>query len=150
MGKPKDNSRQSGCSVAYCLDLFGDKWSLLIVRDMMFLSKRYFGQFLESPERIASNILADRLKKLEDAGVLSKAADPASSSRLIYELTPKGLDLMPLIFEMLLWGSKHHASNNIPKELIRRLKRDKATVLADVRAHVKRKESYFGLNGWVP
>src|SRR5215469_7597687 len=76
MGKARSDSRQSGCPVAFTLDTFGDKWSILVVRDMMLNGKKYYGEFLESPERIASNILAERLKRLEEARVITKQPDP--------------------------------------------------------------------------
>ena len=107
MGKAKDSCRQSGCPVAYSLDVFGDKWTLVVIRDMLMVGKRHYGEFLESPERIASNVLADRLKRLEDAGIVSKETDPSSQSKIIYKLTPKGVELIPLILEVVLWGTKH-------------------------------------------
>ena len=126
MGKAKDSCRQSGCPVAYSLDVFGDKWTLVVIRDMLMVGKRHYGEFLESPERIASNVLADRLKRLEDAGIVSKETDPSSQSKIIYKLTPKGVELIPLILEVVLWGTKHATHTTTPIELVRKIKKDRA------------------------
>lgn len=141
MGKAKSDCRQSGCPVAFTLDAFGDKWSLLIVRDMLLNGKRHYGELLESPERIASNILADRLKRLEEGGVITKAADPKNQRKYVYALTQKGIDLLPLVLESVVWGSKHVPENSTPKEFLRRLKKDRGAVAKEVLAALRRKES---------
>src|SRR5687767_15966738 len=94
--KPRVCGR-SGCPISIALEIFGDAWSLLIVRDLMFKGLRTFSEFASSDERIATNILADRLARLESAGIVTKAADPADARRLHYRLTDKGLDLAPAL-----------------------------------------------------
>jgi len=102
-----DNSfERSHCPVANVLDVFGDKWSLLIVRDLI-LGKIRYGEFAQSPEGIPSNILANRLKRLESAGVVAKTAYCDKPVRYQYELTEKGRDLVPVLEAMVEWAGKH-------------------------------------------
>ena len=100
-------AHRSGCPINLGLEVFGDKWSLLIVRDMMFAGKRHFREFLGSDEGISTNILADRLAKLVDAGVLTRADDPAHKLKAIYSLTEKGIELLPVIAEISRWSRKY-------------------------------------------
>ena len=132
MAKPKDNCRQSGCPIAFTLDVIGDKWSRLIIRDMGFLGKRYYGEFLVSDEKIASNILADRLKRLEDTSIITKTLDPDNQKKYIYELTPKGIDLVPMILEVIRWGAKYDPETAAPKAFIRKLKKDKDALMIEI------------------
>ncbi len=104
--KPADGFGRSPCPVANVLDLIGDKWSLLIVRDL-FLGKVRYGEFANSPEGIPSNILADRLRRLEAAGVVEKSAYHSKPLRYRYELTAKGRDLLPVLDAMVGWARKH-------------------------------------------
>lgn len=103
----QDQIKRSSCPVSCALDILGDKWTLLVIRDIMFMHKQYFQDFLESPEKIASNILSDRLKKLEECNIVSRQRDPVNARRVIYTLTEKGHDLSPAILELLRWGAKH-------------------------------------------
>jgi DNA-binding HxlR family transcriptional regulator len=90
------------------VEMFGDPWSLLIIRDMMFLDRRHFRELLtQSQEGIASNILADRLQRLAEQGIVVKSHDPSHKQKAIYSLTEKGIDLLPLLMEMAVWGQKH-------------------------------------------
>lgn len=98
---------RSNCPVNLALEIIGDKWSLLIIRDMMFENKCYFREFLQGEEKIATNILADRLSKLEVEGIIHKSTDPEHKQKFIYSLTLKGIDLLPLILEMGVWSLKH-------------------------------------------
>ena len=126
-------TRRSGCPLNASVEMLGDRWSLLIVRDMMLLGYRSFKQFLNSRERIASNILADRLRRLEKFGIISSAPDPSDGRKLIYSLTPKGLGLAPVLTEMVLWAAAHEDTGNQP--LVRRIRKDKRKFLAEVLAH---------------
>ncbi|MGE3975161.1 MAG: winged helix-turn-helix transcriptional regulator [Bdellovibrionales bacterium] len=140
MAHSKTDCRLSGCPIAFTLDLIGDRWSLLIIRDMLFLGKQYYGEFLESPEKIATNILAERLKRLEDNDIISKRPDPESQKKIIYEMTKKGLALIPMILEMISWGAKHDPNTAAPPAFIRDLKRDKVKLAEDVlQTYLKRK-----------
>ena len=105
-GKPK-SKRRSGCPVSVSLEILGDRWSLLIIRDLMVRGFRTFKEFAESGEDIATNILADRLKKLESAGIIAAEVDDSDRRRLNYRLTAKGIDLAPVLLELLIWGARH-------------------------------------------
>jgi DNA-binding HxlR family transcriptional regulator len=109
-GRPK-SKRRSGCPVSISLEIFGDRWSLLIIRDLMVRGFRTFKQFQESGERIASNILADRLQKLEAAGILTSEIQESDARRINYRLTEKGIDLAPVMLELLLWGARHEKTH---------------------------------------
>jgi DNA-binding HxlR family transcriptional regulator len=111
--------------------MLGDRWSLLILRDMMLRGFRSYKQFLESYEGIATNILADRLRKLQSYGIITAEQDPADGRKLIYLLTAKGIDLAPVLTEMVLWGAAHEKTEN--QALVRLMKKDKAQFLAEVR-----------------
>jgi DNA-binding HxlR family transcriptional regulator len=102
----KADSRSS-CPINLALEVVGDRWSLLIVRDLMFAGKRHFRELLQSEEGISSNILAERLKRLVDAGVLSKTEDPTHKQKAIYRLTPMGIDLLPVVAHLGIWGQRH-------------------------------------------
>lgn len=119
---------RSDCPISCSLDVFGDKWSLLIIRDVMLRGKASYGQFLESEEKIATNILANRLSVLEAENILIKTVSPANRSKFIYSLTPKGIDLLPIVIEIMDWGAKYNA--NCPRrELGKKIKKDKAAVI---------------------
>ena len=90
------------------LELIGDPWSLLIVRDLMFKARHRYKDFLEAEEGIASNVLADRLRRLEAAGILEREADPEDGRRTVYSLTRKGIELAPMLVDLVIWSAKHH------------------------------------------
>jgi DNA-binding HxlR family transcriptional regulator len=115
---------------------------------MILAGKKYYGEFLESSEHIASNILADRLRRLEEAGVITKNPDPENQKKYVYELTQKGVDLLPLVLEAITWGSKYVSENSAPKEFLRRLKKDRAAVTHEILESLRRKESFLKVNGW--
>lgn len=102
------DDHRSGCPINLTLEVVGDKWSLLIIRDIIFGGRRHFREFLtQSDEGIASNILADRLKRLVDQGILSKADDPSHKQKAIYSLTEQGIELLPILAQMAAWGRKY-------------------------------------------
>ena len=109
---------RSNCPINFVLETFGDKWTLLIVRDMMFKGKRTYGEFLESKEKISTNILADRLKRLEEHEIVEKAVAPDNRSKLLYSLTPKGKDLLPVMLEITAWSARHDAATNTPNSFL--------------------------------
>lgn len=105
---------RSTCPIANTLDLIGDKWTLLVVRDLLFLGKRLYGELMKSPEGVPSNILAERLKRLEAAGLLEKIPYQQNPVRHEYRLTHKGADLFPILKEIMLWGNKHVPGTTVP------------------------------------
>ncbi len=121
---------RSGCPVSVSLELLGDRWSLLIVRDMMVRGYRTFREFQHAGEGIASNILADRLQKLEDSGILKR--EPAAEDRRSthYRLTAKGIALAPVLLELLIWGA-HHERTDAPCAAIDAMEQNRAAMLAE-------------------
>jgi DNA-binding HxlR family transcriptional regulator len=111
--------------------MLGDRWSLLIIRDMMLRGWRTFKEFLEGYEGIATNILADRLRKLVAYGILTTDRDPSDGRRLIYSLTAKGIDLAPVLTEMVLWAAAHENTGN--QALVKQMRKDKEKFMAGVR-----------------
>ncbi len=103
----KNTKRASGCPIAFGLDTFGDRWSLIVIRDIMLGGKRSYSEFLESEEGIASNILVDRLKHLESEGIVEKVRDPENRRSFLYSLTQKGRDLAPIILEIIVWSGTY-------------------------------------------
>ena len=122
---------RSGCPLNASVEVLGDRWSLLIIRDMMLRGFRTYKEFLGSYERIATNILADRLRKLETHGIIASEQDPSDGRKLIYSLTPKGLDLAPVLTEMVLWAAAHEDVGNLA--LVRQMRADKEQFIAAVR-----------------
>ncbi len=123
--------RRSGCPLNASVEILGDRWSLLIIRDMMLRGSRTYKEFLESYEGIATNILADRLRKLEAHGIITAERDPSDGRKLIYLLTAKGIDLAPVLTEMVLWAAAHEDTGN--QALVRQMQKDKEQFLAAVR-----------------
>jgi DNA-binding HxlR family transcriptional regulator len=123
--------RRSGCPLNASVEMLGDRWSLLIIRDMMLRGFSSYTQFLENYEGIATNILADRLRKLMACGIIRAEPDPADGRKLTYLLTAKGIDLAPVLTEMVLWAAAHEDTHN--QALVRLMKADKQKFLAGVR-----------------
>jgi len=128
--------RRSACPVSVSLDVFGDRWSLLIVRDLMIRGFRTFKEFQGSGEGIATNILADRLCKLAAAGLISAETDDADRRRITYRLTEKGIDLAPVLLELLLWGARHQETA-APCALIDTMAKRRELIIAEVRRRWK-------------
>jgi len=123
---------RSGCPISLALELFGDSWSLLIVRDLMFKGLRTFNEFLGAGEGIATNILSDRLQRLEEAGIITSMADPDDARRFLYRLTKKGIDLAPALVELVLWSARYEETD-APPAVIRQMRRDRRRFLAATR-----------------
>lgn len=100
-------NHRSYCAINLGLEVFGDKWSLIIIRGMMFEGKRHFRELLQSDEKIASNILTDRLAMLEREGIITKEGDPEHKQKIIYSLTQKGIDLLPILTQVVVWSFKY-------------------------------------------
>ena len=126
--------RQSGCPIAYGLDTFGDRWSLLVVREMMLKGKKTYSDFLEIDEGIATNILADRLKHLETEGIITKSRDPENRRSFIYSLTPKGRDLASIMLEIIAWSGKHDQRPYALRTMLKKVKKDRVGFEAKIRA----------------
>jgi DNA-binding HxlR family transcriptional regulator len=123
---------RSGCPVSIALEVFGDRWSLLIVRDLMVRGFRSFKDFLRSGEGIASNILADRLQRLECAGIIVSEPEESDARRVNYRLTEKGVDLAPVMLDLLIWGARHELSDS-SCTLLLRMEQNREEILAEAR-----------------
>jgi DNA-binding HxlR family transcriptional regulator len=132
MKRKSNRARRSGCPISLALEIFGDSWTLLIVRDLMFKGYRTFNEFLGAGEGIASNVLTDRLSKLEAAGIMEKREHAADARRYEYRLTKKGIDLAPVIVEIVLWSSRHERTD-APPQIVRAMATQRARFLSDVR-----------------
>lgn len=117
--------KRSECPISCSLDVWGDKWSLLIIRDLMMLKQCTYGDFLKSDEKIATNILANRLLMLEENGIISKLNHPDSKAKVLYKLTLKGIDLLPLMIEINLWADKYSTLPADRKATLEEIKKDK-------------------------
>ena len=120
------SKRRSDCPISSSLDIWGDKWSLLIIRDLLDAKECTYGDFLKSPEGIATNILATRLQNLEENKLIEKLEHPDSKAKVLYRLTQKGIDLIPVMIEISLWAEKHFSIPADRKAMLKEVKKDKA------------------------
>ncbi len=139
------NSRaglRSHCPVNYGLEAFGDRWALLILRDIVFRGKRTYGEFLRSEEGFSTNILAARLQHLVESGILRREPDEHDGRREIYALTEKGLDLIPVLFEIVLWSARYDPGSEARRitRLVERIRKDNRRLSAEVIEQVRRGE----------
>lgn len=126
----KKLTRRSACPINFALETFGDTWSLLIVRDIVYFGKRTYGEFLDSEEGIATNILASRLARLEQHGILIKTPHKTDRRKEIYTLTEKGLALIPVLLELANWGAHHDPQSAAPREWIDQVNAEKTRMTA--------------------
>jgi DNA-binding HxlR family transcriptional regulator len=136
----KGSSRRSDCPLNVSLEILGDRWSLLIIRDLMFREYRTYKELLESEEGIATNILADRLQRLEACGIVSISQEEKDRRKLIYRLTSKGIDLAPVLVELMLWGARYE-DTAAPPGVIRKMKKQREEFLAEIRRRWAKGES---------
>ncbi|AZA74716.1 winged helix-turn-helix transcriptional regulator [Chryseobacterium indoltheticum] len=133
-----NSKKRSDCPISSSLDVWGDKWSLLIVRDLMFAKQCTYGEFLKSDEKIATNILASRLLMLEENGIIIKQNHPDSKAKVLYKLTEKGIDLLPLLIEINLWAEKYSEIPESQKMILNDVKMDKAGFIEERIEELKR------------
>ena len=127
----KRSDRRSDCPINFAVQTFGDAWSLIILRDLMFTDRRAYGDFLAAEEGIATNILAARLEYLQEVGLIVRREGA-------YGLTRKGLDLLPAMLDLIAWSGKHDARTATPKPFLRRIARDREGLLAELGAQLSR------------
>ena len=126
--------KRSHCPISCSLDIWGDKWSLLIIRDLMFAKECTYGDFLKSPEGIATNILASRLQVLEENKLIEKLEHPDSKAKVLYKLTSKGIDLLPMLVEINLWAEKYLTIPDDRRAILKAITKDKSGF---IRASIK-------------
>jgi DNA-binding HxlR family transcriptional regulator len=127
----RKSARRSACPLNVSVEMLGDRWSLLIIRDMMLRGSKSFKEFLDGHERIATNILAERLRRLEEHKIIGSSTDPADGRKLIYRLTRKGIDLAPVLTEMVLWAAAHEKTDN--QLLVKRMQEEREKLITEVR-----------------
>ncbi|HSX00484.1 MAG TPA: helix-turn-helix domain-containing protein [Patescibacteria group bacterium] len=153
--KQYTSRRRSDCPISFSLDIFGDKWTLMILRDIMFYHRIRFSDFMPQ-ERIATNILADRLTKLERLEIIRKQRDTRLNNQYIYSVTSKGEALLPLLIEMTLWGLEYDPKSLASKEFIEHAQSDKQKVIREISRSIKRGEftdyrsKKMGINPQIP
>jgi DNA-binding HxlR family transcriptional regulator len=119
---------RSDCPISYTMELLGNKWTLLILRDIIFNQKNSFGEFLESKEKIASNILASKLASLEAYGFIVKKVSAFNKKKNLYYLTEKAIDLLPMIIEVIIWGAKYNPENSLD-QIQKEIEKNKTQVI---------------------
>lgn len=128
--------RRSDCPINFALQTFGDAWSLLVIRDLMFTDRRTYSDFLGAEEGMATNILADRLERLVRAGLVR--LDGAGKGAK-YGLTKEGLDLLPAMLEFVSWSARYDTQTAAPKAFVARIRKDPSGVAAELRRHLVRR-----------
>ena len=128
------HKRRSYCPISFALDTFGDKWSLLILRDLIFKDKVYYQDFADSEEGISTNILADRLERLKSQGLIESRSNKENARKIIYSPTPKALDLIPMILEIIEWSAKYDKKTVAPKKFLKILTKDRKALAQQVRS----------------
>lgn len=132
----KKKELRSDCPINYALEFLGDKWSLLIIRDFVFEGKRFYKELLNSKEGIATNVLSDRLKRLENLGIVESEVYEKQRTQKMYSLTEKGKNLIPVLIEIIQWSAKHKDGLNVSPAFIEKLENDKEATIAAINAHV--------------
>jgi len=135
---------RSNCPINVALEMIGDAWSLMIIRDIVYFGKRSFNEFLASDEGIARNILADRLTQLQAKGLLTKKSDPQDRRKEVYTLTDDGLELIPILLDMAEWGAKRVPQENLPHSWLQAVREDRNTIIENVQETVRQGGSIFG------
>lgn len=135
-------SRRSDCPISFALEIFGDRWTLLVLRDLMLKGKQRYSEFLAGGEGIATNILSDRLRRLEARGLIARAPDPEDRRRVAYRPTEAGIGLIPMLVEMTVWGARTDPETATDSAFVEAFEADRDTLIAslirDARARVDR------------
>ena len=129
--------RRSDCPITFCLELVGDRWTMLVIRDMVMFGAQRFSEFQSGTEGIATNVLSDRLQRLTEGGIVVCSADPDDGRRKLYRLTHKGLDLVPILIDLARWGATHDPHTGISVEFKNRVENDRDGVIAALRAQLE-------------
>jgi DNA-binding HxlR family transcriptional regulator len=131
MKRSSKAERRSECPLSIALEIFGDRWTLLILRDLMFKKLKTFKEFLESGEEIATNVLADRLQRLLEQGIVTSERSASDARIVTYTPTPKGLDLLPVLVEIVLWSARYEKTA-APAKLIERISKDRGGFIKEI------------------
>ncbi|MCC7375010.1 MAG: helix-turn-helix transcriptional regulator [Verrucomicrobiales bacterium] len=131
-----DHARRSNCPIGLALDLVGDRWTLLIVRDLMFRGFREFGEFLRAGEGISTNILTDRLRRLTSVGLVVQSDHPTDRKKFVYRLTETGVDLAPVLIELTLWGARHFRDYAAPPDILELMRTHPDRLISELRSRL--------------
>lgn len=138
MPKSKLNNK---CPIDYALEVFGDRWTLLVLRDLMLSGKRYYRELMTSKEGIATNILASRLRKMEADGLIIRKQTPEDKRQIFYELTEKALDLIPILLEISRWSVIYDKDTAAPLELMRRFNDEPQQLIAELKEAARTRQT---------
>lgn len=130
----KRTERRSDCPINYSLQTFGDAWSLLIIRDLMFTDRRTYTDFLNAEEGMATNILAARLEWLQESGLVHRRGEGRGAK---FGLTEKGLDLLPAMLELIAWSGRYDSRTAAPRAFLSRIRRDRSGLIAELRQNLR-------------
>ena len=125
-------------SLAHALDLIGDRWTLLVLRDLLLKSRSRYRELLACEEGIATNVLADRLKRLEQKGLIRKEQDQQDARQYVYKPTRLAVSVVPMLIEMTVWGARNSKDTTVDRDLLRRFGRDREQLIADLQEQVRR------------
>jgi DNA-binding HxlR family transcriptional regulator len=132
------NQARSTCPISFALEIFGDRWTLLVLRDLLLRSRRRYRELLGSDEGIATNVLADRLKRLERRGLIRKQRDEVDGRQYLYRPTPLAVSLVPMLVEMIVWGARNGAGADVEPAFIERFETERGALIAEIQAQVRR------------
>ena len=135
---------RSTCPISFALEIFGDRWTLLVLRDLLLRSRRRYRELLKAEEGIATNVLADRLKRLEGRGLIKKQRDPEDGRQFVYAATPLAVSLVPLLVEMTVWGARNGTGTDVAHDLITRFETERDALIAEIQARVRRENGLVG------
>ncbi|WP_342089354.1 winged helix-turn-helix transcriptional regulator, partial [Dyadobacter sp. OTU695] len=141
----KTIERRSTCPINFSVEILGDKWMLLILRDLMFNGKNSFLEFRASAEKISSAVLTEKLNTLVDEGIVSKVVSPKNASKFLYLITDKGIELVPVMVEVLDWGSRYNPDGG-PKPLLAQIRKNKKKAIAELQNKLRSERRSYGLD----
>jgi DNA-binding HxlR family transcriptional regulator len=130
--------KRSSCPISFALEIFGDRWTLLVLRDMLLESRTRFRELLAGEEGIATNVLADRLKRLERRGLIRKERDREDARQFVYKPTERAASLVPTLLEMAAWGARTNSGMHVKPDLLRRFERDRETVINEIQERLRK------------
>lgn len=130
-------ARQSRCPISFALAIFGDRWSLLVLRDLILKGRRRYKEFLAAEEGIATNILSDRLRRLEDKGLIVREPDELDGRQFLYRPTQMAVDLIPMLVELVVWGARNDPGTAVPAEFIEQFEHDRDALIESIREGVE-------------
>ena len=133
--------KRSNCPISFALEIFGDRWTLLVLRDLLLRSRNRYRELLSCEEGIATNVLADRLKRLERRRLIRKLRDPEDARQYVYKPTPLAVHLVPMLLEMAVWGARTSKRTSAGSDLIRRFETDREQLIAEFQERVQRQST---------